>query len=90
MPNLLTCVVKWYAIHWEVLGLKLGLADHQIAEISYNNKYNPNRTQDCCVAMLTLWLKAVTSPTWGKLRDAINEVKTGKNVTLIKGNSCQL
>ena len=85
MPNLITYVVNQYAIHWKVLGIKLGLEDHQIEEISYNNKYNPNRAQDSCIDMLRLWLKAVLSPTWGKLSDAINEVIS---VNFTKGNLC--
>ena len=64
-----------YAIHWEILGLKLGLTDHHINTISHNNKHNPNRAKDCCTAMLKLWLKEVPSPTWGKLNDAIKEIE---------------
>ena len=40
--------------------------------ISQNNAFNPNRMQDCCIAMLQKWLNDIPSPTWGKLDDAIN------------------
>ena len=76
LPSLLDRIVhEQYAIHWEKLGLKLGLADHQIEAISYNNKHNPNRVEDCCTTMLKKWLKEVPSPTWGKLNNAIKEIE---------------
>ena len=76
LPSLLDRIVhKQYAIHWEKLGMKLGLADHHINAISDNNKYNPNRVEDCCTAVLKQWLKEVPSPTWGKLNDAVKEIE---------------
>ena len=87
MPTLLDRVVnKRYVIHWEKLGLKLGLKDHQIATISEDNKYNPTRTKDCCTAMLKKWLKEVLSPTWGKLSDAIKAIQAESNITPETGN----
>ena len=83
MGDLYTEVVhKRYVIHWEELGLKLGLTDYHIESISYNNKRNPNRAQDCCTAMLKEWLRVAPSPTWGRLSDAINEIE----VALKTGN----
>ena len=76
LPSLLDRIVHGrYANHWDKLGLKLGLADYHINTISDNNKYNPNRVEDCCTAMLKQWLKEVASPTWGKLNDAIKEIE---------------
>ena len=94
MPSLLGRIVhERYAIHWEKLGMKLGLADHHINMISDNNKYNPNRVEDCCTAMLKQWLKEVPLPTWGKLNDAIKEVEapncipeTGMYITFMLTN----
>ena len=75
-PSLLDRIIHGrYAIHWEKLGLKLGLADHVIDTISHNNKHNPNRVEDCCTTMLKQWLKEVPSPTWGKLNNAIKEIE---------------
>ena len=71
---------KQYAIHWKELGSKLGLQDHVISIISSNNKYNPNATQDCCIAMFEEWLKVIPSPTWGKLNDAIEEIEANKSM----------
>ena len=65
---------KRYAIHWEKLGLKLGVADHDLEFISENNKHNPNRVKDCCTDMLRNWLKG-PSPTWGKFNDAVKEIE---------------
>ena len=86
MGDLLTKVVhKQYAIHWKELGLKLGLTNDQMEIISYNNRYNPHRAQDCCTAMLQEWLKVVPLPTWGKLSDAINEIETGDEIEINTG-----
>ena len=75
-PSLLDRIVhKQYAVHWKELGLKLGLADHQINTISYNNRYNSNSAKDCCYAMLEQWLKEIPSPTWGKLNDAVKDIE---------------
>ena len=71
-----TIVHQKYAIYWKELGSELGLADHRIKIISNNNKYNPNSTKDCCIAMLEEWLARDNySPTWGKLSDAIVEIE---------------
>jgi len=68
-------IVPKYAVHWEDLGLHLGLNRDQVAIISKNNAYNPDRTRDCCKEMLAKWLNIDTSATWGKLKDAINTIK---------------
>ena len=80
--DLLSRVVYKYAVHWEQLGLELGLERYNIDTISYNNKHNPNRAEDCCAAMLKQWLREIPLPTWGKLRDAI------KKITSKTGNYC--
>ena len=76
MRDLHTKIIhKQYAIYWKELGSKLGLADDQIEIISNDNKYNPNSTKDCCIAMFEEWLaRDVHLPTWGKLSDAIKEI----------------
>ena len=83
MGDLYTEVVhKRYVVHWEELGLKLGLTNDQIETISYNNQHNPKRAQNCCTAMFKEWLRVDPAPTWGKLSDAVHEIKvalkTGK------------
>ena len=42
MGELYTNVVDQYAAEWEQLGLKLGLEDYHIANISKDNAHNPN------------------------------------------------
>ena len=69
---------------WENLGVRLGLKPYHLDCISRNNAYNPDRTKDCCRAVLKKWLQLEHSPTWGKLENAINEIKnppTTKNDT---------
>jgi len=46
-----------------------------LATISASNAYNPNRIIDCCRKMLAQWLREIPSPSWGKLDDAINNIK---------------
>ena len=74
LVDLYSDVVPKYAIHWEDLGIKLGLKKHDIATISQNNAYNPNRTVDCCKSMLNKWLEIDCSATWDKLRNAIGTI----------------
>ena len=79
--DLLNRIVCKYAVHWEKLGLELGLERYHIDSILYNNKHNPNRAEDCCTAMLKQWLKEIPSPTWGKLSDAMKKILTSKTGT---------
>ena len=87
MGDLYTKVVlKRYVVHWEELGLKLGLTNDQLEPISYDNQHNPKRAQNCCTAMFKEWLRIVPSPTWGKLSDAINEIITNTGSAPKTGN----
>ena len=76
-------VVPQYAIHWEDLGIKLGLEKHHIDTISHNNAYNPNRTVDCCKSMLKKWLEIDCSATWDKLRNAIRTITKGESMASV-------
>ena len=60
---------------WENLGAHLGLEPYHFDSISRDNEYTPNRTKNCCRAVLKKWLELEYSPTWDKLEDAINEIK---------------
>ena len=60
---------------WENFGLQLGLKPHHLDCISNDNAYNPNRTKDCCKAVLKKWLEIELSPTWDKLEDAVNAIE---------------
>ena len=87
MRDLHTKIIDRFAIHWKKLGLKLGLAVHQIETISDNNKYNPTRAKDCCIAVSEEWLtRGDYSPTWGKLSDAIYEIETEGNEIVTNTN----
>jgi len=76
MQDLHLYVTEQYASQWERLGLLLGLQDYHIANISEDNKNNPNRSVTCCIAVLEKWLRTIPSPTWGKLENAINNLQS--------------
>ena len=69
-------------LDWENLGVQLGLNKVDLDCISKDNANNPDRTKDCCRAVLKKWLESKFSPTWGELEDAVNAIKnpsTAKN-----------
>ena len=87
MRDLNRYIVEQQAGQWERLGLELGLKDYHIANIS---KDNPNRSVTCCREMIQKWLEIDTSATWGKLDDAINNIKlpsTTSTVSTDKGGN---
>ena len=72
MPDLYIGVVCQYATQWEQLGLKLGLPNCKMANISENNSHlQAGQSVECCRAVLKEWLKLTPSPTWGKIHDAV-------------------
>ena len=74
MQDLCQCVRNQYASQWEHLASLLGLEDYHIANISKDNENNPNRSVACCTAVLKMWLKKSSSPTWGKLDNAVKNL----------------
>ena len=77
LNDLLTYIVEQYAVYWERLGLKLGLKDYQLANISENNTSRQSRqVETCCKTVLQKWLQIDSSPTWGKLDDVIVSLTT--------------
>ena len=89
MRDLYNHVVHQFAAQWEDLGLKLGLQDYNIANISKDNAHNPDQSVTCCKTVLQKWLKKVPSPTWGKLDDAINSLIIAPMSTDHKGRVYQ-
>ena len=71
MRDLHINIIRQYATLWKRLGVELGLKDHDINNISENNINHPRRVEMCLTAVLELWLREVSSPTWGKLEDAV-------------------
>ena len=65
-------VIHQHVEHWENLGILLGLQDYDIANIARDYP----KSVDACREMFTVWLQTVSSPTWGKLDDAINSLMT--------------
>ena len=76
-------IVEQQAAQWERLGLELGLKDYHIANIS---KDYPNRSVTCCREMLQKWLKIDRSATWGKLYDAIKNIKLPSTISPVFTN----
>ena len=77
LNELLTNVVEQYAIYWEELGIKLGLKDYQLANISENTASRQSRqVETCCKRVLQKWLQLDPLPTWGKLDDIIISLTT--------------
>ena len=74
MRDLHSHIVKQYAVHWERLGLELGLKNYHIANISENNARHLRRVEVCCAAVLEQWLAIDPSATWAKLDDAIKKI----------------
>ena len=81
-------VVQQQAPHWDTLGLELGLNQCTIENINANHQYHANRVQACCKAMLQKWLQSDLSATWGKLDDAIKNIKAANMVPTDKDGNC--
>ena len=78
-------VVCQYAAQWEQLGLRLGLPNYVIANISADHLQCPGRSVDCCSLMLLEWYEKDPSPTWGKLDDVIKSLTTAVLSNLTEG-----
>ena len=85
MRDLHSHIVKQYAVHWERLGLELGLKKYDTDNISANNAHNPRRVEECCTAVLEQWLREIPSPTWNTLDHIIKKI-TGPISTDKEGN----
>ena len=76
MRDLNRHIVEQQAAQWKRLGLELGLKDYHIANINANNSScNERQVEVCCSQMLQKWLEIDPSATWGKLDDAIKNIK---------------
>ena len=79
LTDLLTYIIEQYGVHWRKLGLKLGLKEYQLANISEDNANRKSRQAEvCCREMLEKWLQEISTPTWGKLDDAIKQIPNSK------------
>ena len=82
MRDLNRHTVEQQAAQWERLGLELGLKDYHIANISANNSSHKQRQVEvCCSQMLQKWLEVNSSATWGKLDDAIKNIKLPSTIS---------
>ena len=87
MKDLYSNVVEQYAKDWKRLGLELGLEDYEVDIISANNEYHSNKVVVCSIAILERWLRVASSPTWGKLDDAIKKIKKSKTGPMLTDSS---
>ena len=60
------------------------LDQYQLGIISANNKFNPERSQDCCREMLKEWLEVDPSASWGVLEDTLSAIILTSD---LKGNT---
>ena len=67
---------RLFVLDWENLGEHLRLKKCDLDCSSRDNAHNPNRTKDCCRAVLKRWLEVECTPRWGKLEDSINAIET--------------
>ena len=82
MRDLHSNIVRQYAVHWERIGLELGLQQYDITNISENNSSRKQRQVEvCCSQMLQKWLESDLSATWGKLDDAIKNIKLPSTIS---------
>ena len=72
MIDLQRYFIKQYAVYWESLGLELKLEQYHIDIISMNY---PRDVVACCKEMLKTWLDTDPSASWGKLDDAVRQIK---------------
>ena len=71
LRDLLFHVIPQYAARWKEIGMELELKDYHMKNIDLDNQYHPHRTTQCFRCVLEQWLRETSSPTWGKLDDAI-------------------
>ena len=72
MRDLFRHIVPQQVIHWDMLGIELGLKEHLIATIASNN---PDDKETCYLQILAYWLKNDRFATWSKLEDAVKKIK---------------
>ena len=70
----LLLIIPEYAAYWRGIGTELELKDYHLDNIDLDNAYHPYRTTQCFRCVLEQWLKEISSPTWGKLDDAIQGI----------------
>ena len=73
LTDLLPIIPK-YAARWREIGKELELKHYHLEIIDLDNAYHPYRTTQCFRCVLEQWLKEISSPTWGKLDDAIQGI----------------
>ena len=70
----LLLIIPQYAAYWREIGKELELKHYHLEIIDLDNAYHPYRTTQCFRCVLEQWLKEISSPTWGKLDDAIKGI----------------
>lgn len=64
-------VTPYHAVHWKVIGTKLGLPSETLRIIKYDNK---DKAEPCCDAVMEKWLEVDPSATWEKVFEAIKSL----------------
>ena len=78
LSELQRMIVPNYAAKWKELGELLKLPVHSLDVIAIDNKNHPYFKQQCCMAVLEMWLKRTTVPTWSIMQKAIDDLPKSK------------
>ena len=80
LSNALDSVVNWY-----LLGVKLGLEDHELRIIERNH---PGDNERCKHEVLSRWLRSAKHPTWKAVADALHLMGEETVAWKILSNHC--
>ena len=78
-------IVPVWAAKWRELGEELGLSQHVLENISMNHAYHPQRSEECCKAVLKKWLDQDLTASWSKIDEATNSISGAIAVHTGKG-----
>ena len=82
-------IVPVWAAKWSELGEAIGLLPYELDTISENHAYHPRRSEECCKAVLKIWLERDVTASWNKLDKAISSISSSTiHVDSIKEGVC--
>ena len=70
--------IPQYAVHWRVIGTKLGLPSSTLDVIALENH---NKAIPCCKKMMMTWIEMDATPSWRKLFVAIDSFAVSSSVS---------
>ena len=73
-------------MNWHLLGIKLGLEDHQLRTIDHDFRGDGN--ERCKHEMLSRWLRSAKLPTWKAVVDALQQMGEQAVASKIQAKYC--